>query len=203
MKILIADDHPLVREGIQNVLRCIDSDCRVEEAGNLDDALAIIERCADLDLVMLDLSMPGMCGMESLRDVRRRMPSTPLAVVSASEDIGDIRSAIDSGANGYIPKSSGNDVMRNAIQLILSGGLYLPPQWAQDAAADDAPLTPRQLEILRLMVTGRTNKEIARELSISDKTVKAHLSDIFRRLEASNRTQAVHRARARGLVEQV
>jgi len=202
MKVLVADDHPLVREGIENVLRRIDSDLCLLEAEDFFEARAVAEQHQDLDLALLDLSMPGMKGADSVRELRQMIPSTPIAIVSASEDMCDMRQAVNSGANGYIPKSSGNDVMLGALQLILSGGLYLPPQWLEQQAVSQHPsLTDRQLELLDLLVVGKTNKEIARDLSISDKTVKAHLSEIFRRLGASNRTQAVHRAVSSGLLK--
>ncbi len=207
MKVLIADDHPLVREGIRHVLKRIDACHDVLEAENLDEARIIIEQHGDLDLVILDLVMPNMNGAASLRELRQRFPSVPIAIVSASEDVQDIRECIDNGANGYIPKSSGNDVMRSALQVILAGGIYLPPQWKASrmqvgAGRDDEDaLTRRQLQILQLLAQGKTNKEIARELAISDKTVKTHLSEIFRRLSASNRTQAVHQATTQGLLD--
>jgi len=202
MKVLIADDHPLVREGIENVLRRIDPDLCLLEADGFTRARDIAEQHPDLDLVLLDLTMPDMKGAESVRELRQMIPSTPIAIVSASEDMNDIRQVIKSGANGYIPKSSCNEVMLGALQLILSGGLYLPPQWMEESATSQhASLTDRQLELLKLLVVGKTNKEIARDLSISDKTVKAHLTEIFKRLGASNRTQAVHRALSNGLLE--
>jgi len=206
MKILIADDHPLVREGIRNVLLGISAEQQTLEAAGFGEAKSIAEQQPELDLVILDLSMPEMNGVYSLREMRSLLPSTPIAVVSASEDLCDIRNAIDNGANGYIPKSSSNEIMRNAIQLILSGGLYLPPQWAKLQTPDRRNnndtdnLTNRQLEILQLLSIGKANKEIARDLDISDKTVKAHLTDIFRRLHANNRTQAVHAAMTLGLL---
>ncbi len=202
MKVLVADDHPLVREGIENVLRRIDPDLCLLEADGFTRARDVAAQHPDLDLALLDLSMPGMKGAESVRELRQMIPSTPIAIVSASEDVNDIRQAVKSGANGYIPKSSCNEVMLSALQLILSGGLYLPPQWMEESATSQrASLTDRQLELLKLLVVGKTNKEIARDLSISDKTVKAHLTEIFRRLGASNRTQAVHRAVSNGLLK--
>jgi len=202
MKVLVADDHPLVREGMETVLRRIDSDLCLLEADDFVEARAVTEQHQDLDLVLLDLSMPGMKGAESVRELRQMIPSTPIAIVSASEDMSDIRQVVNNGANGYIPKSSCNEVMLSALQLILSGGLYLPPQWLEESAVSQpSSLTERQLELLNLLVVGKTNKEIARDLSISDKTVKAHLSEIFRRLGACNRTQAVHRAISSGLLK--
>ncbi len=202
MKVLVADDHPLVREGIENILRRINPDLCLLEANGFVAALSIVKQHHDLDLALLDLMMPGMNGCESIKELRRLIPSTPIAIVSASEDMNDIRQAINNGANGYIPKSSGNKVMLTALQLILSGGLYLPPQCLEIASApQQEPLTNRQLELIKLLLIGKTNKEIAHKLSISDKTVKAHLSEIFKRLGVSNRTQAAHKALSNGLIK--
>ena len=202
MKVLVADDHPLVREGIENVLCRIDADLCLLEADDFTGVKIVVEQHPDLDLALLDLSMPDMKGAESVWELRKMIPSTPIAIISASENLNDIRQAINNGANGYIPKSSRNKVMLGALQLILSGGLYLPPQWLEaPSIPQHAPLTDRQLELLNLLAVGKTNKEIARDMSISDKTVKAHLSEIFRRLGASNRTQAVHRAVSDGLLK--
>ena len=204
LKILIADDHPLVREGIQNVLRHIEEDILSFEAVNFDEVKTLINQYTDFDLVLLDLCMPEMKGMSSLLELRQLLPGTPIVVVSASDDSDDIRGAINSGANGYIHKSSSNEVMLNALRLVLSGGLYLPPQWARmpdnKEKTGDTILTQRQKEVVNLLATGKANKEIAREFSISDKTVKAHLSEIFKRLDVGNRTQAVHRAKKLGLL---
>ncbi|VAW71506.1 Two-component transcriptional response regulator, LuxR family [hydrothermal vent metagenome] len=203
MKVLVADDHPLVREGIENILRRINLDLCLLEANGFVEAVSVVEQHhQDLDLALFDLSMPGMKGAKSVRELRQLMPCTPIAIVSASEDMNDIRQAINNGANGYIPKSSSNKVMLSALQLILSGGLYLPPQCLKTPLdPKQESLTSRQRELLRLLVVGKTNKEIACDLAISDKTVKAHLSEIFKRLGASNRTQAVHRVLSDGLLD--
>jgi len=198
LKALIADDHPLVREGTLNILQRINSDHEIFQATNFTEAKLIIEQQTELDLIILDLYMPQMNGTESILQLRQQHPCTPVVIISASENIEDIRGAINNGANGYITKSSSNEVILNALRLILSGGLYLPPQWTISSPAKDKTLTIRQKEVITLLATGKANKEIAREFSISDKTVKAHLSEIFKRLQVSNRTQAVHQARKLG-----
>ncbi len=200
IKTLIADDHPLMREGIKSVLTHIDVNQIILQATDFADALQIINQHHDLDLIILDLCMPHMQGATSLRELRQQLPCTPIVIISASENIDDIRGAINNGANGYIHKSSSNDVMLNALRLILSGGLYLPPQWNDTHLSDLAPLTDRQKQVVSLLAVGKANKEIALEFCISDKTVKSHLSEIFKRLNVSNRTQAVHQARKLGFL---
>jgi len=199
-KILIADDHPLVREGIKHVLEKINDDQLILQASNFADAEKIINQQNDLDLILLDLNMPQMKGVASLIKLRQQLPCTPIVIISASDDISDIRGSINNGANGYIHKSSSNEVMLNALLLVLSGGLYLPPQWNASTEKNISPLTHRQKQVIALLAVGKANKEIAKEFSISDKTVKAHLSEIFKRLQVSNRTQAVHQARRLGVL---
>ncbi len=203
LKILVADDHPLVLEGIRTLLQDIDPNLCVLEAKGFAEVKNIIAKELKLDLVILDLTMPEMDGMHSIVELRHARPCLPIVIVSASEEASDIRNAINSGANGYIPKSSGNEVMQNALRLVLSGGLYLPAQWAtfSKTNTDRETLTLRQQEIMEQLAIGKTNKEIARIFAISDKTVKAHLSDIFKRLEVGNRTQAVHQAKKQGLLK--
>jgi len=207
LKTLIADDHPLIREGIQNVVQHIDAEHIILQAVDFSEAQKIMSQHADIDLIIVDLCMPAMNGASSLSELRRKKPSTPIVVISASDNINDIRSSINNGANGYIHKSSSNDVMLNALRLILSGGLYLPPQWTQENDTDkediNSVLTPRQIEVINLLAFGKANKEIAREFSISDKTVKAHLSEIFKRLKVDNRTQAVYHAKKLGIIRAI
>jgi len=199
-KILIADDHPLVREGILSVVGHIADRPVIFQAENLTQVETIITEQQDLDLISLDLCMPGMNGVHSLFKLRQRLPETPIVIISASDDIANIRGAINNGANGYIHKSSSNEDMLKALQQVLSGELYLPPQWSLISASENQTLTQRQKEIIHRLSLGKANKEIAREFCISDKTVKAHLSEIFKRLEVSNRTQAVHQARILGII---
>ncbi len=202
-KVLIADDHPLIRDSLIQVLRGLDDSKEFAEAADFYSCCRCLDATPDIDLILLDLFMPGMRGMQSIRELRKRSPATPLVVVSACEDIEEMHAVMQSGAMGYIPKSSSSKILRSAVQLVLAGGLYYPPQLhAAEVLNPDSPgLTARQREIVGMLSTGLTNKQIARALSISDKTVKAHLSEVFRRLGASNRTQAVHVARTEGLLE--
>lgn len=165
------------------------------------------------DLVLLDLFMPGSDGFTLLGEACNRVPETPVVVLSASEDRGHMRKSLDLGATGYIPKSSPHDIMVSALQLILSGGIYVPPQLIRGghAVADtssgverDGPtlnpeavagLTARQLDVLSFLVQGKSNKEIARELGLSENTVKIHVAAVFNVLGANNRTKAAMVAR--------
>lgn len=206
MKTLIADDHNLIREGIKLILNRLHESVDIMEAGNFDGAHKIVAENADLDLIIMDLFMPGMTGPQGVSIIRNCAPAVPIIVLSMSEDPGHMRDALKFGANGYIPKSSKNGILTNAINLVLDGGIYIPPEMldtitstGEDHTAADTinrkpPLTRRQLEVLNLMAQGKTNKDIARILDISDTTVKSHTMTIFRQLNAENRTQAVHYA---------
>lgn len=218
MKILIADDHALVREGLRHVLRRLDDDAVVVEAADCAEALQLAERYGEFDVVLLDVAMPGMNGLNGLARLRERLPSTPIVMLSASEDAGLVREALQRGAQGFIPKSSTGNVMLSALRLIFSGGVYLPPSLlcqpsvptnvvpASDGerlerADAGLGLTQRQREVLALIVKGKTNKEIARALNMSETTVRTHTTAIFRALNVSNRTQAGHVAAKRGFCE--
>lgn len=218
VKILLADDHALVREGLRHVLCRLDSEIVIIEAANCNEALQTAERHTDFDLVLLDIAMPGMDGLKGLERLRERLPSTPIVMLSASEDASLVREALQRGAQGFIPKSSTGNVMLSALRLIFSGGVYLPPSLlcqpsvptnvvpASDGGLLDRAdaglgLTQRQREVLALMVKGNTNKEIARALNMSETTVRTHTTAIFRVLNVTNRTQAGHVAAKRGLCE--
>lgn len=218
VKILLADDHALVREGLRHVLCRLDGEAVIVEAADCNEALQIAERHTDFDVALLDVAMPGMDGLEGIGRLRQRLPSTPIVMLSASEDVSLVREALRRGAQGFIPKSSTGNVMLSALRLIFSGGIYLPPSLlCQPTApasvaptADGEPLnradagpglTQRQSEVLALMVKGKTNKEIARILNISETTVRTHATAIFRALNVTNRTQAGHVAAKRGFRE--
>jgi DNA-binding NarL/FixJ family response regulator len=209
VKLLLVDDHPLFRSGLMYLLRTLDSQLEVDEAGNCNQALARAGR--DYDLVLLDLKMPGVNGLDALSAIRSNFPQSPAVVLSSEDDPRIVRQAIDSGAMGYIPKSSTPDVMIQALRLILARGVYLPPN-VLSADAEPAPkppgeladdsiegLSPRQMEVLRLVIQGKPNKVIAAELDISEATVKAHLSAVLRALGARNRTEVVYAAAKMGL----
>jgi len=206
MKALIADDHNLIREGIKLILNRLMDSVDILEADNFDDAHRIVVANTDLDLIVMDLFMPGMTGPQGVSIVRNSAPVVPVIVLSMSENPEHMRDALKFGANGYIPKTSKNSILTNAINLVLEGGIYIPPEMLGvitnrdncDTAADNNSrkpvLTGRQMEVLNLIAKGKTNKDIARLLDISDTTVKSHTTTIFRQLGADNRTQAVHYA---------
>ena len=202
MKLLLIDDHPLFRSGLTYLLRTLDSRLEVDEAGNCAQALALAGR--DYDLVLLDLKMPGVNGLDALGNV---IPGKALV-----EDPRIVSAAIESGAMGYIPKSSTPDVMIQALKLILAHGVYVPSSVLNGAREAMAPkrelvgangaiegLTERQMDVLRRMVQGKQNKVIAAELDISEGTVKLHASAVMRALHAKNRTEVVYTAAKMGL----
>jgi DNA-binding NarL/FixJ family response regulator len=201
MKIIVADDHVLFREGLQHILKQLDDDVAIVEAGDHDAALALAAQHPDADVILLDLSMPGREPLTALSAMIAQSSTTPVVVLSASEDMREVRQALDAGAMGFIPKHESARVMLSAIQLVLSGGIYVPPMlMKKDSSNADAPLTPRQLDVLKCLIQGKSNKEIGRELGLSEATVKAHLAAVFRALNVDNRTEAVHVAEQRGLL---
>ena len=205
MKFLIIDDHPIVREGIAAVLRQIGEDIEILEAGDGASGLAQLAAHAELDCVLLDLRMTGMAGMPALDEIRERHPAVPLVIVSSSEEPADARRALAAGARGYIPKSAGRNTMLAALRLVLAGEVYVPPLAlageAQSARGrQDTSLTERQMDVLRLVCEGLPNREIGQQLDMHEKTVKAHVTAVFKALGVVNREQAIETARASGLV---
>jgi DNA-binding NarL/FixJ family response regulator len=207
MRILLADDHALFRIGLSHVLQQLGDDVCLIEAGNFEDALARVE--PDLDLALLDLNMPGMDGTAGIARFRDSAIGVPVVVISAIEDAEAIEHLLDAGAVGYIPKSSSTPVMISALRLVLAGGVYVPSQVLRRVEAGSSGrgkpaarslLTVRQLDVLKLLVQGKPNKVIARELSLSEGTVKIHLASLFRALNAANRTEAVMAAQREGLL---
>jgi two-component system nitrate/nitrite response regulator NarL len=206
MKLLIVDDHAILREGLAAMLRQAGPDTEVLQACDGAEGLRIAEAELDLDAVFLDLEMPGGGGMSAIPEFGKRRPEVPVIVLSSSEDPRDVRRALALGALGYLPKSSPPRTLLSALQLVLSGNIYVPPLMLDPAAASPRPvgagaatardsLTERQLEVLRQIGKGQSNKEIARELGLSEKTVKAHVTAIFKTLNVVNRTQAASAAR--------
>jgi two-component system nitrate/nitrite response regulator NarL len=209
MKFLIVDDHPVVRDGVAALLRSAGPDTEVLQACDSSEGLRIVDARHDLDAVFLDLSMPGLGGVPALQEFGKRRPDLPVIVLSSSEDPSDVRSALAAGALGYVPKSASAQTLLAALQLVLSGNVYVPPLLLDARArggaetqsgADAAQLTERQIDVLRQLSRGLTNKEIANRLGISEKTIKAHMTAIFKMLNVSNRTQAVTAARQAELI---
>lgn len=205
MKVLLVDDHPLFREGVASVLQRMDDDTAVVQAINGQEGLDRLAEHPDIALVLMDLRMATMPGLETLEQIRRRFPRVPAMVLSSSEDPADVRRALKAGARGYCPKSAAPATLLAAMRLVLEGEVYVPPFMAQasdepPALADASGMTPRQREVLQALCSGKSNKEIARVLGMQEKTVKGHVSAIFRALDVVHRLQAVEAARAAGLV---
>ena len=206
MKILHADDHSLFREGLGFFLKLLGTGVMPLEAGNLQAALDKLALESPVDLLLLDLEMPGMNGLEGFHEIRRRYPDLPITIVSGVNDVRIIRELLDGGARGYIPKLAGSEQLMDALRRVLKGEIYVPDALfmpAQQPTANDAkasPLTSRQQEILPLLAEGMLNKQIADALSVTEGTVKQHLKDLFRRLGVRNRTQAVKEAQRLGLL---
>jgi two-component system nitrate/nitrite response regulator NarL len=209
MKLLIVDDHPVLRAGLAAMLRQLGEDTEVLQACDAAQGLSAADTHADLDAVLLDLSMPGMDGMSAIREFGKRRPDVPVIVLSSSEDPNDVRRALASGALGYIPKSARPETFLSALRFVLQGNVYVPPLMLAASEAQRgsgaAPqalsrLTERQVEVLKLLCRDLSNKEIGRALGLSDKTVKAHITAIFRTLNVVSRSQAVSAARRAELV---
>lgn len=210
MKFLVVDDHVLIRAAMQGVLKQLTADAVVLEAGTYQEAISLISSDTELALVLLDLRLPDRDGFEMLAEFRANYPSVPVVMMSAFNDRDNVLRALDAGAAGFIPKTETREVLLGALQLILAGGKYIPPdilarplptpQSSPVPSAvimGDRPspaklgLTERQLEVLALMMQGKSNKLICRALNLAEPTVKNHVSAILKALEVSNRTEAV------------
>lgn len=212
MKSLIVDDHPVLREGLAALLRQGAPDACVLQARNSSEAFGLLDDHEDIDVVVLDLVMPGLSGLAAIAEFGRKRPALPLIVLSSSEDAQLARQAIAQGALGYVPKSADPNTLLLAIKLVLNGELYIPslilnesgatgsPARPDDDAADPGPLTDRQIDVLRLISEGQSNKAIAHALYLSENTVKVHVTAIFKALRVVNRTQAANVGRAKGLI---
>jgi DNA-binding NarL/FixJ family response regulator len=208
LKALVADDHALLRTGLIHALSRLEATLTAYEASDADEVMRLVNAHPDLDLILLDLFMPGANGFDLLSRVCVAANRAPVVVLSASDDPDHMRKALDCGAAGFIPKSAAPEVMLSALGLVLAGGIYVPPDLvhapppveAEGSHLDSSsgPLTARQGEVLRLMGQGRSNKQIARDLALSENTVKIHVAGILRALGAANRTEAVMLARDRG-----
>lgn len=199
--IVVADDHPLFRDALMAIVSGGFPTGNVLSAGDLTTTITALEEASDVDLVLLDLNMPGVQGFSGLIYLRGQYPTVPVMVVSANEDISTIRRSVSLGASGFIPKSSGAETMKSAIQSVLDGNVWVPDQAALDPdessdelleiAARISTLTPQQMRVLMMLKEGLLNKQIAYELSVSEATVKAHVSAILQKLDVNSRTQAV------------
>lgn len=209
MKILVVDDHVLIREALRGVLKELEDTATIIEAPDSRQALQSLAEHPDLELILLDLYLPDRDGFDLLAELRERWPAVSVVVLSASTDRDDITRALDLGALGFIPKSARREVMLSAFKLIFAGGVYVPPEifgrpqpapvQPKPPSATELGLTERQMEVLVLMMQGKSNKLICRALDIAEPTVKNHVTAILRALKATNRTEAVIAAGALGL----
>jgi two-component system, NarL family, nitrate/nitrite response regulator NarL len=199
VKLLIVDDHPLFRDGLAALLCQASPDTFVVQAASTEEALRLVDEQI-IDAVFMDLVMPGLCGEPAIREFSRRHPDLPVIVLSSSESPSDVRRVLNAGASGYIPKSATAHTVVSALQLVLSGNIYVPPLLvtatlratdpADTGARSLAQLTDRQVDVLKYLRDGLSNKEISANLGIAEKTVKVHIAAIFKTLNVVNRTQA-------------
>ncbi len=218
LKVLVIDDHPLVQEGVAAALETLGTETQVLSARDGEQGLQLAAANPDLDLVLLDLALPGTSGFGLITRIHQHHPSLPVIVLSALEDPDSVRHAIRAGAMGFVPKSADTRVLIDVLREVLEGNVSVPPSLQGGAASaangsggasaedssyplpDITQLTVRQLEVLSRVCQGKTNKQIATELGLSEKTVKAHVTAIFKVLGVVNRTQAVLVARRVGMV---
>ena len=208
--IVIADDHPLFRGALRQAIASVMPQARVVEASGIDDLNTTLTRERDADLILLDLTMPGVQGFSGLMSLRAQYPELPVVIVSATEEPTVIRRAMDFGASGFIPKSIDIDSIGGAIQTVLAGDTWTPPDVdlsaSEDAETADlvrrlGTLTPQQVRVLTMLSEGLLNKQIAYELGVSEATVKAHVSAILDKLGVDSRTQAVIAASKIGVTQ--
>jgi DNA-binding NarL/FixJ family response regulator len=198
--LVIADDHPLFRDALRQAVASVVASAKIDEAGSFEDLTALLGQDSDVDMVLLDLSMPGISGFSGLIYLRAQYPAIPVVIVSASDDVVTIRSSLEFGASGFIPTRFGVETLREAIGKVMAGEVWVPPDIDLSAAADPemtrlrdrlVTLTPQQVRVLMMLSEGLLNKQIAYELGVSEATIKAHVSAILQKLGVESRTQAV------------
>lgn len=205
--ILIVDDHHLIRTGVKNLLEGAIADMRVEGADSVAAAMSFLEAHGDVDLVLMDFKLPDAAAMDGLTRVKQSYPATPIALISGTEDNNVIGAALASGADGFVPKSADPQILIDAVSLMLQGEIFLPRSFlkaeggfepSSNVPQSDIVLTDRQSDVLSHLCTGLSNKEIARNLGLSESTVKTHVSAILKGLGTNSRTKAIARAIALG-----
>jgi DNA-binding NarL/FixJ family response regulator len=206
MKFILVDDHFLIREALRGVFKELDAEATILEASRWSEARELIERCPEVSLVLLDLVLPDWDGFAALEEIRRRDSQIPVVILSGKCDRDDVVRALEHGALGFIPKSGDRQVMLSALRLVLAGGVYIPPEILRhgDPLASvqldslpakgspaDLGITARQIDVLALMMRGKSNKAICRILDLAESTVRNHVTAILRSLKVTNRTEAV------------
>jgi DNA-binding NarL/FixJ family response regulator len=216
MKILVVDDHPLIREALRGVLTEFERNAALFEAADSRQAMHFIAEHGDVGLVLLDLNLPDRDGFSILTELRDRYPAIAVVILSGVQDRHSVMKALDLGAVGFIPKTGQREVMMSALQLVLAGGIYIPPEvlgrdeapsgavsanpfgLPSSARPEELGLTGRQVEVLELIMQGKSNKAICRVLNLAEPTVKNHVTAIFKALKVTNRTEAAISAREFG-----
>lgn len=221
MKILIADDHELFLKGLEIILGDFFPSAKLEKAKNYTELLSLIDKEKSFDLILTDLAMPGRAWLDALQEIHEKLPETPIIILSAVFEKEIVQKTLELGASGYIPKTSSNAVIISAINLVMSGGAYIPIELlketqsssfgelkklevlSQDTKIEDKIkiLSPRQLDVLKLIAEGKSNKQIAFDLGLSEGTVKLHVTAILKTLNVYNRTGAVAQATNLGLLK--
>ena len=216
MKILIVDDHSLVREGLKAILSQSDLDAQFVEAWDADGLQTGLKNHPDLALVLLDIGLPGISGLELIAHIQAQRPQLPIIMLSADHEPLTVTRALNLGASGFLPKSSLSQVLVSAIRLVISGGIYIPPEALQKSAFKAIPtpksapetaatsfetlgFTARQIEVFHLLLQGMSNKQICRQIDIAEATVKIHVRAILRALTVNSRSEAIVRATQLGL----
>src|SRR5881397_55536 len=198
--LVIADDHPLFRDALRQAVATVVASATIDDPGSFGELTALLERDSDVDLILPDLTMPGINGFSGLIYLRAQYPAIPVVIVSASDDIGTIRRSLDFGASGFIPKRFGVETLRDAVLKVMDGDVWYRPDTDLSSAADPdmtrlrdrlVTLTPQQVRVLMMLSEGLLNKQIAYELGVSEATIKAHVSAILQKLGVESRTQAV------------
>lgn len=220
MKILIADDHELFLKGLEMILADYNPKAEIVSAKSYSEIFEYIAKEKDFDLVLTDLAMPGAHWLEAIEKIHKDLPDTPIIILSAVFDREIVQKTLDIGAAGYIPKTSSRDIIISAVNLVLSGGVYIPAELLydseqseldilksvenitlnQDAKTTEKVLSPRQIDVIKLIAKGKSNKQIAFELGLSEGTVKLHVTAILKVLNVYNRTGAVAAATQLGLL---
>lgn len=202
MRILVADDHTLVRENFRDFLIREFKDVMIDEANSFSSISDHLSRHPDYELIIVDLNMPGMEGRTSISRINAAHPTIPIIVFSGSYAPEQINQMIEAGASGFIPKTVSGQTMKSAIDLVLSGGTYIPKEALQTAkgkgdggnGSNENLLTPREVDVLKELLNGSSNRQIAEALRVKDFTIKAHMQSIFRKFNAENRTQVIIKA---------
>lgn len=211
MGILIIDDHQLFIDGIRHIVCSLDEDIDIIEANSAGDALKMMDSNTELDLVLLDLHMPGLDSLSIIQHPRTQSSGLPIVIIAGDDDPHTIKSVIDAGVMGFIPKSYSAENLLSALRTILDGEIYIPElenspdsdhdyMHSNNNVADVDGITKRQLQVLELLANGYSNKKISSALFLTENTVKSHVSALFRTLDASNRTECVNIARHKGII---